>query len=169
MIRKASISDAGAICAIYNHYVETTCITFEEEIVSENEMAGRIDEIIRSLPWFVWEEQGIVLGYAYASRWKSRSAYRYSAECAVYVRHDAVGRGIGRTLYQHLIADLREVGMHSIIGGIALPNAASQRLHEKAGFKKVAHFEQVGWKFKKWIDVGYWELTFDRKPADGGV
>lgn len=160
MIRQASISDAPALCAIYNHYVLGTCITFEEEAVSRTEMSGRIADTISSLPWLVYEEQGEVLGYAYASRWKSRCAYRYAVESTVYVRHDAVGRGIGRKLYGQLLPGLRAAGMHSVIGGIALPNVASQHLHEKTGFKKVAHFEQVGWKFKKWIDVGYWELVF---------
>jgi phosphinothricin acetyltransferase len=158
MIRLASISDAAAICGIYNYYVLNTCITFEEEAVPELKMASRITETTAHRPWYVWEEFGEVVGYAYASKWKDRSAYRYSAETTVYIRQNMTGRGIGRKLYEPLIADLRKAGIHSIMGGIALPNSASQKLHEALGFKKVAHFEQVGWKFQKWIDVGYWEL-----------
>lgn len=155
MIRQASPSDAAAICDIYNYYVLNTCITFEETAVTVPEMAGRIEDTISSLPWLIWEENGAVVGYAYASKWKGRCAYRYSTESTVYLRPNVIGRGIGRKLYQQLVGDLRKAGMHSVIGGIALPNDASQRLHESLGFKKVAHFEQVGWKFKKWIDVGY--------------
>jgi L-amino acid N-acyltransferase YncA len=160
MIRSASLSDVAAICEIYNHYVAQSCITFEEQPVGRDDMAARISETLTSLPWFVWEEQGIVLGYAYATKWKTRSAYRFSAESTIYLRNDAVGKGVGLRLYERLLADLRSRRIHSVIGGIALPNPASQRLHEKLGFKKVAHFEQVGWKFGQWIDVGYWELIF---------
>jgi L-amino acid N-acyltransferase YncA len=163
MIRSAMPKDAAAICAIYNHYVLNSCITFEEEAISEGEMTTRMAEIIPALPWLVWEENGDVIGYAYANKWKSRSAYRYSAESTIYLRKDSVGRGIGRKLYVQLLSALRGAGMHGVIGGIALPNIASQRLHESLGFKKVAHFEQVGWKFGKWIDVGYWECIF---PSD---
>ena len=160
MIRPATPTDATAICGIYNYYVLNTSITFEEEAVTDAEMAARISETIAVFPWLVWEEQGELVGYAYAGKWKNRGAYRYSAESTIYLRQDKTGRGIGRTLYEHLLRGLRDAGMHSVIGGIALPNMPSQRLHESFAFKQVAHFEQVGRKFEKWIDVGYWELIF---------
>ena len=166
MIRSISPSDAPAICAIYNYYILNTPITFEEEAVSEDEMTQRIRETLSAFPWLVYEEQGEVLGYAYANKWKGRCAYRFSAESTIYLRHDQVGRGAGSKLYAQLLSELRKNRLHSIIGGIALPNEASQRLHEKLGFKKVAHFEQVGWKFEKWIDVGYWELIL-KESGDG--
>ena len=121
-------------------------------------MTQRIHETISSLPWIVIEDEGQVVGYAYASRWKSRCAYRYSVETTVYLSNAATGKGFGSLLYEHLIAELRQRSIHSLIGGIALPNAASVSLHEKFGFEKVAHFKEVGWKFNQWIDVGYWEL-----------
>ena len=121
-------------------------------------MTQRIHETISSLPWIVIEDEGQVVGYAYASRWKSRCAYRYSVETTVYLSAAATGKGFGSLLYEHLIADLRQHSIHSLIGGIALPNTASVSLHEKFGFEKVAHFKEVGWKFNQWIDVGYWEL-----------
>ena len=163
MIRAAQVSDAAAIAGIYNHYVLHTPITFEEEAVSESEMAGRIAEVTASLPWLVDLEGADVVGYAYASRWKSRCAYRFAVESTIYLRPGCTGRGRGAELYRRLLAELSARGLHSVIGGIALPNPASQRLHEKLGFRKVAHFEQVGWKFHQWIDVGYWELIF---PAE---
>jgi len=158
MVRSATKSDASAICAIYNHYVLNTPVTFEEEVVTKEDMAARIAKVQSGYPWLVAEREGIVVGYAYASRWKSRCAYRYSVETTVYVDNNVCKSGIGSELYVQLIADLKKISMHSLIGGIALPNTASVALHEKFGFRKVAQFEQVGWKFDRWIDVGYWEL-----------
>jgi len=140
MIRLATPKDAAVISGIYNHYVLSSSITFEEHAVTEGEMAARIAETMSVFPWLVWEDAEGVLGYAYASRWKARSAYRYSAESTVYVKHDQVGHGIGRKLYADLIDRLSKAGLHCVIGGIALPNMPSQRLHEALGFKKVAHF-----------------------------
>jgi phosphinothricin acetyltransferase len=159
MLRPATLADAAAIAEIYNHYVLHTIITFEEEAVTAAEMAQRITEVTGAgLPWFVWEEAGRVLGYAYAGKWKSRCAYRYAVESSIYLSKDATGRGLGTKLYVALIDALRAKGIHSIIGGIALPNPASVGISEKLGFQKIGHFKEVGWKFEQWIDVGYWEL-----------
>ena len=157
-IRAAKLRDAAAIASIYNHYVANTIITFELHPVSAREMKARIKFIIGMYPWIVAELRGEVVGYAYANKWKERAAYQHSTETTVYLRPDSTGRGIGRLLYAKLIADLRAAGCHAIIGGIALANAASVGLHEAMGFRKVAHFEQVGRKFDRWIDVGYWQL-----------
>jgi L-amino acid N-acyltransferase YncA len=159
MIRDVKSHDAAAICSIYNHYVENSVITFEEQIVSTSEMQKRIQEITEELPWLVYEKKSSVLGYAYASQWKNRCAYRYSAESTVYLSRMSVGKGIGTQLLQALINRLRSLSLHSVIGGIALPNPASVALHEKMGFEKVAHFKEVGWKMNRWVDVGYWELV----------
>jgi L-amino acid N-acyltransferase YncA len=159
LIRTATEADAEAICDIYNYYVTNTIITFEEEAVSIEEMNQRICETLEILPWIVLEEDGEVAGYAYASRWKSRCAYRYSVETTVYLSNKLTGKGFGSMLYENLIAELRKSSIHSLIGGIALPNGASVALHEKFGFEKVAQFKEVGWKFNQWIDVGYWELV----------
>ena len=156
MIRPVTVADAAAICAIYNYYILNTTVSFEEQGIAEADMVGRIDAA--TLPWLVWEEGGVVLGYTYATPWRVRPAYRYSAEAAIYVASGATGRTIGMALYQHLIERVRERGLHSLIGGIALPNEVSVKLHQRLGFRKVAHFEQVGWKFGRWIDVGYWQL-----------
>ena len=157
MIRPVTTDDAAQICEIYNRYVLETAITFEEESVSAAEMLRRITEAAK-LPWLVWEEQGTLLGYCYAKPWRPRSAYRYSVETTLYVRADSVGRGIGSGLYRKLIADLGAQGIHAVIGGIVVPNEASVALHEKLGFKKTAHFREVGWKFGQWRDVEYWQL-----------
>jgi L-amino acid N-acyltransferase YncA len=167
MIRSATEADASAICAIYNHHVLNTPVTFEEVAISRREMAARIAEVQLKFPWLVFEREGLVVGYAYASRWKVRSAFRYSVETTVYVDQKAVGTGVGSALYGRLIAALRECSMHSLIAGIALPNRGSVALHEKFGFRKVAHFEQVGWKLNQWIDVGYWELILPGEAKGG--
>lgn len=160
MIRPATPSDADAIARIYNHYVLDTIVTFEEQPVSVQEMAERISEVAAAaLPWLVAEEAGQVIGYAYASKWKGRCAYRYSVESTVYLEPNAAGKGHGTRLYEQLFALLRARGVHVVIGGIALPNAASIALHEKLGMRQAGLFSEVGFKFEKWIDVGYWQIT----------
>ena len=159
VIRAVAESDASPIAEIYNHYVATTVITFEEEPVSAPEMARRIGDVASaSLPWLVAEREGRVAGYAYASQWKARSAYRFSVEVTVYVHPGCPRLGIGRHLYEELLSALKARGIHAAFGVIALPNEASVTLHERFGFAKVAHLSEVGFKFGRWIDVGYWEL-----------
>ena len=166
MIRPVRQSDAAQIAAIYNHYVATSTISFEEEPVSEQEMARRIGDVSATFPWYV-EVDGAddvnahnqrVVGYAYATAWKPRSAYRFSVESTVYLDPACHARGVGGRLYAALLAALRERGVHLVLAGIALPNAASIALHERCGFVKVAHLQQVGRKFDDWVDVGYWQL-----------
>jgi L-amino acid N-acyltransferase YncA len=161
MIRTATQEDAADICSIYNHFVENTTITFDEKPVDQEEMHQRIVETAAILPWLLWIEEGQVGGFCYASRWKTRSAYRHSVESTIYLHPQSNRRGIGTQLYTALLDDLRQRGMHVAIGGIALPNQASVALHEKLGFRNVAYFEQVGRKFNQWIDVGYWQLFLD--------
>ena len=97
---------------------------------------------------------------AYVSEWRSRYTYKHSVESTIYLKQGCENKGIGSVLYQELLKQLREMGLHAIMGGIALPNEASVCLHVKFGFEKVAHFKEVGFKFGKWIDVAYWELIF---------
>ena len=156
MIRPAVRDDAERIAAIYNHHVENTVITFEVDPVSPGEMASRISR--ETHPWLVADEEGSVQGYAYATRWKLRAAYVNTVETAIYVAPDQCGKGLGTYLYAALLDQLRSNGIHSALGGIALPNPASIALHEKLGFKKVGELKEVGWKLGRWIDVGYWQL-----------
>lgn len=158
-IRPAVIADATQICSIYNGYVATTTITFEEEPVTAVDMAGRIQGVNDDgMPWLIAALEGRVVGYAYATKWRARPAYRHSAECTVYLHRDLFGRGIGESLYRHLLDELRTRGLHTVIAGIAQPNARSVALHERLGFRKVAHFSEVGYKLDQWIDVAYWQL-----------
>lgn len=157
MIRNVRNSDIPFITAIYNYYIKNTIITFEEEEIDEIETGKRIEEVRNAYPWIVYEENKKPVGYAYASKWRERSAYRFSAESTVYLNKDYSGKGIGSMLLIELIEKSKTKNIHSLIGGIALPNKASIKLHEKFDFKKCAHFKEVGYKFGKWIDVGYWE------------
>ena len=159
-IRQATSADAARIAAIYNHYITHTVVSFEEEPVSADEMARRIERVrSESLPYLVAVEAGQVVGYSYATRWHARSAYRFSVESTVYLASEATGRGLGSQLYTELFALLEARRVHVVIGGISLPNDASVALHESFGMRKVAHFEQVGFKHDRWVDVGYWQRT----------
>jgi phosphinothricin acetyltransferase len=158
MIRPATPPDAAAIAEIYNPYIRDTVITFEEEEVSAEEIASRIEKVTRTYPWIVWEEDGRLIGYAYGSTWRTRHAYRFATETAIYLAADCRGKGIGTKLYQALLAELRQRGFHSVLGCLALPNAPSVALHERLGFTKVGHMKEAGWKFGAWVDVGFWEL-----------
>lgn len=158
-IRHATPDDAAAICAIYNPYIATTTISFEEQPVTAQDMAQRIADVqAAGLPWLAALDGERLLGYAYATRWRARPAYRTSVESTVYLDREQGGRGLGRLLYRALLDDLRTRGVHMVIGGIAQPNERSVALHEKMGFRKAAHFSEVGRKFGRWVDVGYWEL-----------
>jgi L-amino acid N-acyltransferase YncA len=158
-LRDALAADAAAIAAIYNHYVETTTISMENDPVGAGEMARRIAEVQdAALPWLVLFEDGRLCAYAYASKWRARPGYRHAVESSVYVDPALRGRGHGQALYRALLARL-EGRFHTVIGGIALPNPASVALHERMGFRQVACFQEVGHKFGAWVDVGYWQLS----------
>ena len=146
MIRSADPADAPALCALYNHYIKTSIVTFEEEPVSVDDFRHRIETILEAYPWLVYEAAGAIAGYVYAGPWKMRNAYRFSAETTVYLDEAFHGKGIGIALYQKLFEDLRDRDINAVMAGIALPNDGSVALHEK-----------VGWKFNKWIEVAYWE------------
>ena len=160
MIRKANSGDFEAIASIYNYYILHTHSTFETEAIDSLEMGSRITRVQQDfkLPWLVIEDAGTVVGYAYATQWKARQAYAKTTESSVYIEKNHFGKGYGKLVYQELMTQLESLGYHAIIGGISLPNEGSIRLHESLGFKKIGEFEEVGFKFERWINVGYWEL-----------
>lgn len=163
MIRSANNADAAKIAEIYNHYIAHTVITFENELVSPTEMSLRISAILdASLPYLVVENENEVFGFAYATRWRPRSAYQNSVETTIYLSQAYLGNGFGKLLYAELLLRLAAADFHTAIGGIALPNAASVNLHESLGFKKVAQFQEVGHKLDRWVDVGYWQVMLQR-------
>lgn len=159
MIRAATAADAAAIATIYNYYIKNTTVTFEEAPLGAADMEQRIAAVSADYPWLVLERDARILGYAYAARFHARSAYRFTVETTVYVANDAHRARIGTELYDSLLDRLRAQKLHRALGVIALPNEASVGLHEKLGFRKVGEFDEVGWKFGRWINVGYWECA----------
>jgi L-amino acid N-acyltransferase YncA len=157
-IRSVNIGDAAQIAEIYNYYIQHTHHTFETEPLGAEEMRQRIEETSADYPYLVADEEGEILGYAYATRFRLRQAYEYSAEVSIYVKNDAKQKKVGTQLYVKLFDELAETDVHAIMAGISLPNHASVVFHERLGFEKVAHFKEVGYKLGRWIDVGYWEL-----------
>ena len=160
MIRSVTLNDAKELVAIYNHYVLNTVVTFDDIPFSEEAFKDKIASIISNYPFFVYEEDTKILGYAYANKWREKPAYRHTVESTVYVHHEAQGKQIGFKLYTELLNHLKADKYHVVVGGLTLPNDASVKLHEKFGFNQVAHFKQVGLKFNSWLDVGFWQLTF---------
>lgn len=163
-IREAAPADAPALRAIYAPYVRETAVTFEYETPSVAEFAGRIQATLEKYPYFVAEEQGEILGYAYAGAFKSRAAYAWAAELSIYLRQDCRGRGVGKALYAALEAALRAQGVLNLDACITLgqqPDAhwtpASIHFHARMGFAQVAHFRQCGYKFERWYDMIWME------------
>ncbi len=159
VIRQASTIDAGSITNIYNYYISNTIVTFMEDPIPVAEIIAGIETAnANQLPYLVAEKDNQILGYAYASKWKGRCAYRHSVEVTVYLDQAALGQGIGSSLYTTLFTELKEKSIHVALAGISLPNPESIALHEKFGMQKVAHFNEVGFKFAKWVDVAYWQV-----------
>lgn len=157
-IRVATVADASAFAEIYGPFVRDTYVTFEEEVPSTEEMAARIERVLSTHPWLTAEDDGKVLGFAYASPHRDRLGYRWAVDVAVYLAPEGQGRGLGRALYGALLPILREQGFAVAYAGIALPNEASVGLHEAMGFRRVALYRNVGFKAGAWHDVGWWGL-----------
>lgn len=163
--RLARPDDASAITAIYRPFVEDSHVSFELVPPAENEMAARIEDTLARYPWLVAEEDGVVVGYAYGSPYRARLAYRWSAEVSVYLAEGARGRGVARELYERLFRLLAEQNVRTLVAGIALPNEASVRLHEKLGFTPVGNVPNIGFKLGQWIAVGFWAKEVGEGPA----
>jgi L-amino acid N-acyltransferase YncA len=150
--------DAAACAAIYAPYVEGSPVSFEEEAPDAGEMAARIERYGAGHAWLVAEREGEVVGYAYATAFNERPAYRWSAFVSVYIAEGARGQGLGRALYLALFGRLRERGFRMACAGITLPNEASEGLHESLGFEQVGVNREIGFKEGAWRDVGWYQL-----------
>lgn len=158
MIRPVHINDARALLDIYNYYVLHTTVTFDIEPLSIDMFKNKLNHINKDYPFIVFEDENVILGYAYGSRFRPKPAYDFVAESTVYVKHDAHGKGIGSKLYAKLIEQLKQTNLHTVLGVLTIPNEASIKLHEKFGFQQVAHLKEVGLKFGQWQNVGIWQL-----------
>ena len=169
MIRIAKPEDASAILDIYAPYIRNTSLTFETEVPTIIDFANRIGQYLENWPWLVYENNGKIVGYAYASRYRERTAYQWSIECSVYVHDDHFRTGVARNLYTKLFALLKAQGFTTVYAVINLPNDRSVAFHESMGFHYFATYEKVGYKLGKWKNVGWWQLQLndytDEPPA----
>jgi len=166
-IREADpVRDAAACAEIYAPHVKGSAVSFEERAPEAAEMEARIQRCAAGHGWLVAERGGLVVGYAYATAFNERPAYRWSTSVSVYVAEEARGQGIGRALYEALFDRLRERGFHMACAGITLPNEASVALHERLGIELVGVNREIGWKDGAWRDVGWYQLEL--APASDG-
>lgn len=164
IVRAATRADVEAIQSIYLPIVKDTAISFEESPPDPAEIARRMLAKPR-LPWLVADHASHVVGYTYASQHRQRPAYRWSADCSIYLGPEHRSRGLGRLLYERLIAEVRELGYVSLFAGITLPNEASVGLHEVVGFEAVGVFRPGGYKHGCWYDVGWWQRSLRDPPV----
>jgi phosphinothricin acetyltransferase len=161
IIRQAEPCDAKEFCCIYNHYISYSTATFEENPVTEEIMRERIYKVTTKHSWWTALDGEKVIGYAYLHNFHERSAYRRTLEDSVYVHKDYAGQGIGGALLEKLLEDAQAQGAHSVIAILGHPNVASETLHEKFGFTKIAHIKDAGYKFEKWVDVTYYQKVLE--------
>ena len=154
IIRSYRPDDIAAVTAIYGHYVRETVVTFETEAPDEADMAGRFAAIAeKGHPLLVAEVDGSVAGYAYASTYRPRAAYRFTCEDSIYLAPGAVGRGIGSTMLKRLIEDSARAGLKQMLAVITAERENSIRLHERHGFRTIGRYEALGYKFDRWLDI----------------
>jgi phosphinothricin acetyltransferase len=158
LTRPFEAKDAAPANLLTNYFIQNTSIHFGMQPATDAQFLAMWEEGRKQHPWIAAEFNGHFAGYAKAYTWRSREAYQKTAEVGLYVERDVHRRGIGRALYTALIAACRDAGFHTLIGGIALPNDASIKLHEALGFVHTGTFRQVGRKFDQWRDVGFWQL-----------
>ncbi|WP_226010713.1 GNAT family N-acetyltransferase [Halomicrobium salinisoli] len=165
-LRPATPADAAAIRDIYAPFVESTAVTFEVEPPTVDETADRIESTLERYPWLVCEAAGDVVGYAAASRLRSKGAYQWTVELSVYVAEGSRQSGVGTALYESLFALLARQGFCDAYAATTLPNPATEALHERTGFEPVGTFPAVGYKGGEWRDVRWWHRQLRERPAD---
>ena len=164
-LRMATPADAPGIRRIYAPYVEETAVSFATSVPSVAALETKLSKTLEQFPWLVCERDHRVVGYAYAGALRERDAYRWSTELSVYVDATAQREGVGRRLYEALLALLTTQGYANAYGVITLPNPASVALHEALGFERVGVFDDVGYKDGDWHDVGWWRLRLPEAAA----
>ena len=155
MIRIAVDSDVPSILDIYAPYILSSTITFEYDVPCRNTFYQRFYSVTDQFPWLVWEEEGQILGYAYATRPFERAAYSWCAEPSIYLKPEAQGRGIGKKLYAALESILKLQGYQVLYALVTGENIGSLRFHEKLGYRTLGEFPNCGWKFNRWLGV-FW-------------
>lgn len=164
-IRLATLEDAADLLEIYRPFIQNTSITFEYAVPTLEEFTKRIQNIIDFYPWLVYEEEGKILGYAYATPYGVREAYKWSATLSIYLMPEAEGKGVAQYLYNTLLKLLKEQGIYKAYAIVTLPNLKSEKFHLKMGFEKVGIFENIGYKLGEWKNVCY--LHYTLKACEG--
>lgn len=152
-IRLATPRDAEGMLEIYAPYIRNTAVTFEYEVPDLDEFRGRVESTLTRYPWLAAEEDGLLLGYAYAGQYRSRAAFQWGAEGSIYLRPEAQGTGLAAPLYRCLIRLVKAQGVRNFYGCITHPNPASEGFHRKLGFSDLAVFPRAGYKLGQWRDV----------------
>ena len=161
IIRLATEQDAEKLLAIYAPYIMETSLTFETEVPTVADFGKRISDYLQTWPWLVCEVDNTIAGYAYATRYRERTAYQWCTESSVYIDRQFHRLGIARALYQALFDILKRQGFRNVYAVINLPNPPSVDFHESCGFNYFATYEQVGYKLGKWKNVGWWRLIIN--------
>lgn len=167
-VRLATVNDSNEILKIYGQYIDTA-ITFEYALPNEKEFEERVKSIILQYPYLVYEEDGNIIGYAYASRYKERAAYQWGAELSIYIDSNFTSKGIGKVLCLKLIELLRLQEIRTVYGCVTLPNEKSENLQISLGFKKIGIYHNAGYKCNKWRDVAWFEkliAIYDENPNE---
>lgn len=160
-IRLATHHDIDRILAIYGHYVTHTAITFEYEVPTRDEMMQRMDVIQAKYPYLVALVDDEIIGYAYASDFRYKAAYQWSPESTIYLDHQFLGRGIGKSLYRKLFDILCKQGFYNVYAGVTLPNEKSESLHRKCGFTETGVFKNIGYKHGNWHSIAWFQQTLE--------
>lgn len=161
IIRPVKIDDAEALSIIYKYYVDNFSYSFEYVAPSASEFAGRITEITRKFPFFVCEDNGEILGYAYAHKFRDRKAYQWVCEISIYVKNGCIQKGVGKLLYDNLLPALKKQGFIKAFAVLGCPNEGSEIFHQKMGFSLVATLPGIGYKHGSWHDVKYYVLELN--------
>jgi phosphinothricin acetyltransferase len=161
--------DAAACAAIYLPFVTDSATSFDEEPPTPASFADKINHLSESYPFLVATEDKEVLGYAYASEYRARVAYRWSAEVSVYIHAEHRGRGVGQRLYEVLLELMTKQGFRVAVAAITVPNDASISLHERCGFQEVGVFRRIGFKLGEWRDVAFLELQLGGSEPPGAA
>ena len=176
-IRSASRKDAGRLLAIYAPYVSDTAVTFEYDVPTAEEFQQRIEHVTKRYPWLAAEEDGRILGYAYAAPFKDRTAYDWSAETTIYMDPAARRRGVGSLLYRSLEDELKKMGILNLYACIGVPEQEdeyltfdSQRFHRRMGYRTAGEFRECGCKFGRWYHMIWMEKRLgDHRPGPAPV
>lgn len=160
-IREVSISDAEALTDIYKYYVDNFSYSFEYVAPSAVDFAGRIEEIVEKFPFFVCEDNGEILGFAYAHKFRERKAYQWVCETSIYVKNGCRQKGVGKLLYEELLHALQKQRFVKAVAVLGCPNEGSEVFHQKMGFSLVSTLPDIGFKHGAWHDIKYYVLELN--------